>query len=262
MGSTRKKGRNGAVYAPLVGRHVTCPTLQVVLMKGRRQMPALDVEGERITLPRDAELTDLEALVAEPGCYRVIARDPATNRQVGHLDHLIEHDSPAPVSSRPAHTTRRSTPTPYAALSEHAYLGHLHETINSLRDQLREMTARAERDIRYERERADVGIKAAQDRAADEIRLLREKHEAVAKQAFDANVKLSAYVARLDGRERRIDDLESQLAEMKEEVENAREVTAEMRRQAETTSFDPLSAIMQVDQALDLAAKAAARFSD
>lgn len=249
MGSTRRKrGRNGAEYAPLLGQRVHCATLQVVLLEGRRQVPALDSEGRRIVLPRDAELADLEALVDEPGRYRVIARDPESNRQVGHRDHNVE---PAPAHPRrtPVHMQRPVPTTPFAASAEHAYLAHLHETINNLRDQMREMATRADRDIRYERERADAGIKAAQ-----------EKCEAVTKQAFDANVKLSAYVARLEARDQRVDDLEAQLAEMKAEVDNARELAAELKLNSEDAAFDPLNAFMQMDQALDIAAKTARRF--
>lgn len=257
MSFTEEPSSQGG-YAPLIGRHVACESLDVFVMRGRRPVVARSADGVPIVLPREAELVDLEDLIDEAGCYRVVARDPETRHFLTHKDHHVQPTPAAsPMSARPqAPRAERApspvsmpTPMPYGAMSEHGYLAHLHETINNLRDQLREAATRADRDIRYERERADAGIKATH-----------EACEAVRKQAFDANVKLSAYVARLEARDQRIDDLEAQLAEMKEEVDNARALAAELKVQAENSGFDPFDAFMQVDQALDIAAKTANRF--
>lgn len=256
MSVAKDKARQSG-YAPLIEQTVECSTLEVFVMSGRKPIVARSADGAPIVLRREAELSDLEQAVQESGCYRVVARHPETHDYLTHKDHRVRVLAAAPSPVRHPHTppvsehafAPRPTPMPYGAMSEHGYLAHLHETINNLRDQLREAATRADRDIRYERERADAGIKATQ-----------EACDAVRKQAFDANVKLSAYVARLEARDQRIDDLEAQLAEMKEEVDNARTLATELKRQSESSGFDPFDAFMQMDQALDIAAKTANRF--
>lgn len=249
-----------ALYAPLIERHVPCPTLEVMLLKGSKPTPAYDARGRPLVVAREADLSDLAASVTEPGCYRVLARHPKSHAYITEKDHSVTpamlgkgaaHAGPrvlaqaAPVHAAPAHST------PYAAVSEHAYVGHLHQTINDLKDALREATSRADRDIRYERERADAGIKAAQ-----------EKCEAAVKAASDANIKLAAYGARLDGSQRRCTELEDQLEVLRSEVEAARLMAAELKQKAEEGEFSPVDAFMQVDQAFDLIDKTANRFKN
>lgn len=250
---------SAAIYAPLIERHVPCPTLEVLLLKGSKPTTAYDAKGRPLVVAREADLSDLAASVTEPGCYRVIARRPGSNAYITEKDHsvtpaMLGNGAPrngAHVAHQPALAQVTPPPTPYGAVSEHAYVGHLHQTINDLKDALREATSRADRDVRYERERADAGIKAAQ-----------EKCEAAVKAASDANIKLAAYGARLDGSQRRCGELEDQLDVLRAEVEAARLMAAELKQKAEEGEFSPIDAFMQVDQAFDLIDKAATRFKD
>lgn len=292
MGRTAEPRSTGGVYAPLLGERVAVSVLYVGRFDGRRVKPVKDAGGEQITVPVEAGMSELRSRISEPGRYRVSARDVETNDCLSFSEYRLkpldasEHeperrsDPVRELEPEPDDEWEESEPMPErrtrskpwrGEVSEHAYVGHLHETINDLRDQLRESASRAERDVRYERERAESGVKAAQeradaqlkaekDKAAEETRSLREKCEAASKLASDAQIKLSAYVARLDASERRADMLEAQLAEMKEEVENARELAVQLKAKAEDGGFSPIDAFMQMDQALDVIGKTAERF--
>lgn len=230
--------RPAPVFAPLLGRHIECDTLQVTRFKGKTLEPAYDEDGEAIELLADDEMPELIRRITEPGRYRVSARDPQTKQYVTFKDYLLRPrpKAPAQPGARPE--------------GEHNYVSHLRDTIGELREQLRDLQTRADRDIRYERERADEAVRRA-----------REHSDATTTKAHDAEVKVAGYSARLEARDQRIGVLEEQLAEMKAEFENARELSAALRKKAEEAEFSPLDALMQMDQALDVIGKTAERFS-
>jgi hypothetical protein len=227
------------VFAPLIGRHVECDTLQVSRFNGKNLEPAFDEDGQPIELLVDEDMPELIRRICEPGRYRVAARDPHTKQYITFKDFLL----------RP----RLKQATPPAARSEGSdsnYLNHLRDSLSELREQMREQQARAERDILYERERATEALRAA-----------REQIDAATRKAHEAEVKMASYSARLEARDQRLGDLEEQVAEMKAEIENARELAAELKKKAEQSEFSPLDALMQMDQALDVIGKTAERFA-
>lgn len=281
MGRTAKPMSTGEVYAPLLKEHVDVPMLDIERFYGRKLSTARDAMGEPIRVPAEAGMTELRRRIEEPGRYRVAARDPATGNDLVYSDHdlqpLDEGGSDEDEEANEPMPEQTSRSMPWREVSEHAYVGHLHDTINNLRDQLREAASRAERDVRYERERADSVVKEEKARAdemlkalqartdaqlqaveakvAEENRSLRERCDAAVKFGHDAEVKLAAYTARLDASEANVDRLEAQLAELKDEVDGAREVAAELKRRSEEKGFSPLEAMAELDQALDLLTK-------
>jgi hypothetical protein len=238
-----------SVFAPLVGRHIESPRLEVSRLNGKRLEPALDAYGKPIELRPDDDMHELVNRIATAGRYRVIARAPGSDEITTYADYMLEPQAP----SRPRPQMRAHSPPPiaHATAPEHGYIAHLHDTINNQRDQLRDIVTRADRDVRYERERAD-----------ERIRVMQDKCEASTRQAHDAEVKVAAFTARLEARDQRITELEDQLAEMKAEVESVRELATELRQKAEESEFSPLDALMQMDQALDVIGKTAERFSN
>lgn len=241
--------RPETVFAPLVGKHVSCARLEIARINGKRLEPVHDSYGQPLELPAEEEMHDLIERIPSPGRYRVIARAPGSDEIITYADYMLEpsHGPPRPKPQRRSH----SPPSmPYVPGPDHGFIAHLHETINNQRDHIRELTARADRDVRYERERAE-----------ERVRLMLEKCETATRQAHDAEVKVASFSARLEAREQRVGELEAQLAEMKAEVEVARDLAAELRLKAEESEFSPLDALMQMDQALDVIGKTAERFT-
>lgn len=276
MGRRSSRGSTEAVYAPLLGRDVACSVLHIGRLRGKKLEPAIDAGGDPIELPADAGMAELRRRVAEPGRYRVEARYPGTRDRLAYSDHDVQplDDEPEPerrATEPMAERTSRSRPM--REVSEHAYVGHLHDTINNLRDQLRDASTRSDRELRYERDRADAALKAMQERADAEVkavqaradvetRSLREKCEAAVKKAFDAEVKLAGTAARLDAKSQRVDELETQLGELKEEIDSVRQLAAELKIKADEAGFSPLDAFAHLDQALDLMGNTIDRFKD
>ena len=240
----------GPTYAPLLGRMVECATLHVSRFIGRKLKPARDEGGRVIELPVGAELPDLRRRVAAPGRYRVSARDPTTGNQMAHSDYALAPDAPKPLPVERAPEPPAMAPyfMPSIAL-DRGYVAMLHETADSLRDQLRESRMRADREIDEERERADARLRASE-----------EERKALAARAYNAEVRLAGVGARLEERDARIARLEREIAELKAEVAKARSLAAEMKRKAKEAAFSPLDALAHVDQALDVIGKAAERF--
>lgn len=254
------------VFAPLVGKYVNCPRLEVARIKGKRLEPVLDAEGRLIELHASEEMRDLIERIPAAGRYRVTAREPDSDEIIGYVDYRLEpaQGPPRRAPPRRSHAPPAPAPAPRPspmAASEHGFIAHLHETINTLRDQLRELTARAERDVRYERERADERVRLMQEKCEVTTQQMQAKSETATRQAHDAEVKVASFSARLEAREQRVGELEAQLAEMKAEVEGARELAAELRLKAEESEFSPLDALLQMDQALDVIGKTAERFT-
>jgi hypothetical protein len=244
--------RPGQVFAPLVGRLLNGAELELVRVNGKRFEPALDASGQPIELNVDDEMADLVERIPTAGRYRVIAREPMSNDVITYADYQLEPQSVSrPRPQRQAHSPPPPPPKmAYMPPPEHGFIAHLHETINNQRDQIRDITTRADRDVRYERERAD-----------DRIRVMQDKCEVAVKQAHDAEVKAASVSARLDARTQRVGELEEQVAEMKAEIEQVRELAAELKLKAEESEFSPLDALMQMDQALDVIGKTAERFT-
>lgn len=287
MGRTASRRPTGAVYAPLLGRAVACSVLHVGRLRGTKLEPAVDAEGDPIELPADAGMAELRRRITEPGRYRVEARYPGTMDRLAYSDHDVQPIEDEPESEWGATepmTERTSRSRSMGEVSEHAYVGHLHDTINNLRDQLREANTRSDRDIRYERERAESALKALQERADAEVRAvqaradvevkgmqarvdaetrsLRDKCEAAVKQAYDAEVRLAGSAARLEAKSHRVTELESQLAELKEEIDSVRQLAAELKIKADEAGFSPLDAFAHLDKALDLIGSTVERFKD
>lgn len=255
---TRKPGQ---VFVPLVGRHLESVELELTRYNGKRFEPATDASEEPIDLSIEDEITDIVGRIPTAGRYRVIARSPATQEIVAYAEYNLEPQSSARVRApRRAASLPLPMQSPYALGPEHGYIAHLHETISSQRDQIRDLTTRAERDVRYERERADEHIRLMQEKHELASRSLQERFDATTRVAHDAEVKLASFAARLDSRNHRIADLEEQVAEMKAEIEQARDLAAELKRKASESEFSPLEALMQMDQALDVIGKTAERF--
>lgn len=225
------------VFAPLIGRHVECDILNVSRYSGKALEPAFDEDGQPIELLADDDMPELLRRICEPGRYRVAARDPQTRQYIAYKDYLLR---PRPKQN----TQARSEGT------DQNYVNHLRDNINDLREQLREEKSRAERDIRYERDRAEEAVRTA-----------REQIDSATRKAYEAEVKLASYGARLEARETRVAELEHQISEMKGEVESARELATELKQKAEASEFSPFDALVQVDQALDVLGKTIERFS-
>lgn len=236
------------VFAPLIGRHVECDILHVSRYSGKALEPAFDEDGQPIELLADDDMPELLRRICEPGRYRVAARDPQTRQYIAYKDYLLR--------PRPKQNTQQR-----GEASDQGYINHLRDNINDLREQLREAQARAERDIRYERDRAEEAIRTARERTDEAMRTAREQIDAATRKAYEAEVKLASYGARLDARETRVAELEHQISEMKGEVESARELATELKQKAEASEFSPFDALVQVDQALDVLGKTIDRFS-
>lgn len=284
MGRSASRRATGAVYAPLLGRTVACSVLHVGRLRGTKLEPALDAVGDAIELRADASMAELRRRVTEPGCYRVEARHPGTRDRIAYSDHEVEPLDDRESGWRTSEPMTERTSRSMREVSEHAYVGHLHDTINNLRDQLREASTRSDREIRYERERAEVAFKALQERADAEVRAvqaradaevkglqarvevetrsLRDKCEAAVKQAYDAEVRLAGSAARLEAKSQRVTELEAQLAELKEEIEGVRQLAAELKIKAEEAGFSPLEALAHLDKAVDFIGRATERFKD
>lgn len=245
------------IFAPLLDRHVECATLSVSRFRGRNLEPAFDSDGQHIELLADDEMPDLLNRITEQGRYRVAARDPRTKQYVAYKDYLLRPRRP----DRPA---RPEAP-------DNSLIEHLRDMVDDLRERLRDTQTRADRDIKFERERADATIttirenadastRAAGERADEAVRAAHGQREAAIKKAYEAEVKLAGLTARLEARDQRVVELEDQLTEMKADVENARELAAELKLKADESGFSPLDALMQMDQALDVIGKTAERF--
>lgn len=234
MGRPPSRRATGAAYAPLLGRTVACSVLHVGRLRGTKLESALDAAGDPIDLRADAGMAELRRRVTEPGRYRVEARHPGTRDRIAYSDHEVEPLDDRESGWRTSEPMIERTSRSMREVSEHAHVGHLHDTINNLRDQLREASTRSDREIRYERERAEVALKALQERADAEVRVvqaradaevkglqprvevktrsLRDKCEAAVKQVYDAEVRLAGSAARLEAKSQRVIELEAQLA--------------------------------------------------
>ena len=240
----------GPSYAPLLGRMVECATLHVSRFSGRKLKPARDEGGRVIELPVGAELPDLQRRVAAPGRYRVSARDPTTGDHMAHSDYAFAPDAPKPSPIERAPEPPVMAPYFMPSIeSDRGYIAMMHETANSLRDQLRETRMQADREIDGQRERADAKLRASE-----------EERKALAARAHDAEVRLARLGVWLEEREARVARLEREVAELKAEVAQARRQAAEQKRKAQEVAFSPLDALAHVDQALDVIGKAAERF--
>lgn len=69
MDRTESLKRPESVFAPLVGRHVQCPRLEVARCNGKKLDPALDAYGQPIELHPDDDIHALVSRISASGRY-------------------------------------------------------------------------------------------------------------------------------------------------------------------------------------------------
>lgn len=233
-------------YAPLVEAEVQSVVLDVYELHGGKWKPVYDHDGHLVQMLPTETMRDLSSRVTQPGLYRVVARDPQTQKMVRRKD----------WSLRPTPTPGRPKPNPQPELS------------SGMIELYKERIAEAQRQrqdavdhFREERKRWDEALDAERKRCAAMERYTRDEVEKARKRANDAEIELASLRTEVQMSYHRIGDLEEQLANVKAEVEEARDLTANLKKKAKEDEFSPLDSIMQIDQALDILAKTAERFN-
>ena len=231
-------------YAPLVDAEVTSTVLNVYELDGQDWRPVYAPDGQLVEMLPGETVRDLSERIPHPGLYRVVAREPRTQKIQRRKDWSLR---PIP---RPGFTPQ---PKPGA-----------HPDMIALYQQ-QVATANAERrealdELRRERDRMDNALRQERDRFSEMQSLMRDRIEETRDRASKAAVELAGMAARLEARDQRVAELEAQLEDMRAEVLRAQELASELRRKADDAEFSPLDAIMQMDQALDVIGKTAERF--
>jgi len=233
-------------YAPLVEAEVQSVVLDVYELHGGKWKPVYDHDGNLVQMLPSETMRDLSARVTQPGLYRVVARDPSTQKMVRRKD----------WSLRPTPTPGRSRSSAQPDISP--------AMIDLFKDRIAEAQRQrqdAVDQLREERKRWDATLDAERKRSAAMENLAREQVERARERARESDIELAGLRAMVQARQHRIGDLEDQLADMKSEVEEAQVLTADLKKKAKDNDFSPLDAILQMDQALEVLGKTAERFN-
>lgn len=235
-----------AQYAPLVDAEVRCVVLDVYELAGGKWKPVYDHDGHLVQMLPTEGVRDLSARIGHVGLYRVVARDPATQKMIKRKDWSLR---PTPVPGRPKPVEKPATSDAIIDLYK-AQAAEAQRQRKEAIDQHRE-----------DRKRTDALLDAERKRSMAIENLAREQVERAKERATSMEVQLAGVAARLEARDERVIELEDQLAELKANVEEAHELTANLKKKAKENEFSPLDAILQMDSAFDVLSKTIERFN-